>query len=1153
MNPSQQESFLTVDDLFIKETHRLPSALDPSSPQSQQRRAVLSFGGQVLRSISATNVEDDRVPSSSTSKNEATGPTKRLDIPQNDPSRYPLHPTALRLFEKYWDGNVPDHIVWVTQPKEDSSKDSMSSISSISISLDQIPEIDEQPPGIDEQPSEIDEQPPKIEEQPPKIDDQPPEINEQPSEVDDQPSEIDDQPFEIDEQPSETDEQPSEVDEPPELNEQPSEVDDQPSEIDEQPFEIDEQPSDIDDQPSEIDDQPSEIDEQPSEVDEPPEIDEQTPEITESIPESSGQKRKRTDEGSQVRAAVEDTSKDRQEVGDVIPILDSDDELQETEDWDMGVSQVFLVVDEDEEVEEKEAKEVVQVEEEEEEEEEVAEVVEVTDTDDKEEEERIRKKQRLQEPDESIHDDSVQDNSIQDNSILIQDNSTQDSSTQDNSIQDNSIQDNSIQDNSIHDNSIQDNSVQDNSAQDNSAQDNSIQDNSIQDNSIQDNSIQDISTQDDLGSSFYAPIDLSSASASASMSVSEYSESFESSISQSSNSSSSFSSIDMENDTPAKVVAVLLNDKNVQFSDMIRDRKKRNTPFKRGDYIRVTRALALYEEDMVSGQITTVTCLECPGKDTTISQVMPRERKLRLSKRDRVNKRLRGKGKAPKVRENMSTKDSRGVTPTGSVIEVESDSSEHPKDSIRSTWMAGQRITPMQQRERFQALYPLKFYVPQKTQNIFGDTVGENYLDWSRYNDIKYFSELWTGPPLEPSSQTSCMSMMSQLSGPAMSQSSMPSLTMSQSQSTSSPISPMSMSQSQSQSSQSSSQPSSQSELPPQLKLHSSLTTDLDYSISDTITRHICWITGVRRAVIRAICAECTNKYVNYGCGHNCRSGKWRLKIEMECSVTDGSTEAQIKVDDQEDIMWTLLGLQRNSLARGTAEPTADSVTGAGASTDTDDNNDITTKETTKAATATTITTSTDNNNNNRNSSDDTIDAGPFEYHGPPSQKPVDNDDCEDPKSVILKAVARRGTLSYMSYESPFPGIRGKEKPRLKLPVLRHDDYSHASSDGYVETIGADNSERAKMEEKHWYDLCALRSRRREQFLLHATKKNTSAYLSLNQKDEELRSSTVSFPNRNVFTLVRPPLVLKAVDLERIPPQVEGRVMLEYLIGSSFM
>ncbi|KAK3820152.1 MAG: hypothetical protein J3Q66DRAFT_336366 [Benniella sp.] len=625
--------------------------------------------------------------------------------------------------------------------------------------------------------------------------------------------------------------------------------------------------------------------------------------------------------------------------------------------------------------------------------------------------------------------------------------------------------------------------------------------------------------------------------------MSGYSESLEPSISQSSNSSSSLSSIDMENDPPAKVVAVLLNDKNVHFSDMIRDRKKRNTPFKRGDYIRVTRALALYEEDMVGGQITTVTCLECPGKGTTISQVMPRERKLRLSKRDRVNKRLRGKGKAPKVEENMSTKDSRGVTPTGSVIEVESDSSEHPKDNIRSsrTWMVGQRMTPIQQQERFRALYPLKFYVPQKSQNIFGDTVGDNYLDRRRYSDIKYFSELWTGPPLEAASQTSCMSMMSQLSGPAasMSQSSVPSLTMSQSQSTS-PMSSMSMSQSQLQSSQ-----SSQSELPPRLKLRPSLTTNLDYSISDTITRHICWITGVRRAVITAVCVECNVEYVNYRCWRNCRSGKWRLKIKMECSISDGSTEAQLKVDDQEDIMWTLLGLQR----RGTAEPTADSVTGAGASTATDDH-DITTKETTEAATTTTITTSTsDNNNNNRNSSDDTIDAGPFEYHGPPSQKPMDNDGCEDPKSVILKAVARRGTLSYMSYVSPFPAMQGNG-PKRKSSVL----CNHASSDGYVETIGEDNSERAKMEEKHWYDLCALGSRRREQFLLHATKTNTPAYPPLDQENVELRTTMVILPpHRNVSMHVRPPLVLKAVNVERIPPQVEARVMLEYLIGSSFM
>ncbi|CAO3574667.1 unnamed protein product [Mortierella alpina] len=75
-------------------------------------------------------------------------------------------------------------------------------------------------------------------------------------------------------------------------------------------------------------------------------------------------------------------------------------------------------------------------------------------------------------------------------------------------------------------------------------------------------------------------------------------------------------------------------------------------------------------------------------------------------------------------------------------------------------------------------------------------------------------------------------------------------------------------------------------------------------------TRHMCWLRDIRCATLRAMCAECGNSYKNLSCVFGCRSRTWRLGIRMECIVSDGTGQARMVVaDDQEDVLWTLLGL----------------------------------------------------------------------------------------------------------------------------------------------------------------------------------------------------------------------------------------------------
>ncbi|KAF9925292.1 hypothetical protein BGZ65_007843, partial [Modicella reniformis] len=240
------------------------------------------------------------------------------------------------------------------------------------------------------------------------------------------------------------------------------------------------------------------------------------------------------------------------------------------------------------------------------------------------------------------------------------------------------------------------------------------------------------------------------------------------------------------------------------------------------------------------------------------------------------------------------------------------------------------------------------------------------------------------------------------------------------------------------------------------------------------ITQHICRMTGISRALIKARCAECGEGYKNISCSlFQCHSHKWRLEIRMDCFVSDGSAEAQLDVrDGQEEIMWALLGLMRTSDTEILhANSTADA--GAGNNTSRKDGNYA----------------AQDMCEDSRRSS------------SPSSSASTILDPFQDVRNKVLRILARRGQFSFRSFTAP--SISNNRKSEAST--------SHTSGGGYVETIDQDHSQRAKEEEKLWFDICTAFSRKRKSFLLHAipNSANTLALSSSDGRDTQLRTSYI--------------------------------------------
>ncbi|KAG0306715.1 hypothetical protein BGZ99_001703, partial [Dissophora globulifera] len=213
-------------------------------------------------------------------------------------------------------------------------------------------------------------------------------------------------------------------------------------------------------------------------------------------------------------------------------------------------------------------------------------------------------------------------------------------------------------------------------------------------------------------------------------------------------------------------------------------------------------------------------------------------------------------------------------------------------------------------------------------------------------------------------------------------------------------------------------------------------------------TRHVCWLTGIRSALIRAVCASCGNDYKNLNCTFGCSPRTWQLDIRIESSVSDGTAEAQLLVlRDHEEVMWTLLGLR---------------VTTSGGT----ENN---TEQVTLTSTS---------------SSSHMMDADADASEGyRVSAQPVTPafDPHQDIKNRILRIVARRGELSFKVNTATY-GYRQSEDSMAGF---------HQAG-GYVDIMHQDRSQRAKTEEKLWMDLCTACSSKRETFLLHAMPASSS-------------------------------------------------------------
>ncbi|KAF8945036.1 hypothetical protein BGZ47_003336 [Haplosporangium gracile] len=208
----------------------------------------------------------------------------------------------------------------------------------------------------------------------------------------------------------------------------------------------------------------------------------------------------------------------------------------------------------------------------------------------------------------------------------------------------------------------------------------------------------------------------------------------------------------------------------------------------------------------------------------------------------------------------------------------------------------------------------------------------------------------------------------------------------------------------------------------------------------NTIARHICRINAIKRVQIRAVCAECENDYRSQRCMFGCSSREWRTQVEMECTIGDGTSVAELRLgSDQEDVMWTLLGLKGSSRDRSGCENGKGRATFAG-----------------------------------RRDSRDSV-TQPADPH-------------EERRNKVLRIVARRGNLTYKS--GPAPDLTASSSSMSLLPNKKKEKAKDIGKEkaaiaivpqkGHVESIDLDRSQRATTEEKLWLDTCTIRPRKQQ-------------------------------------------------------------------------
>ncbi|KAG0202020.1 hypothetical protein BGX33_009965 [Mortierella sp. NVP41] len=497
-------------------------------------------------------------------------------------------------------------------------------------------------------------------------------------------------------------------------------------------------------------------------------------------------------------------------------------------------------------------------------------------------------------------------------------------------------------------------------------------------------------------------------------------------------------------------------------------------PFKRGDLVEVTKGLML-QQGLESGRV--VTCVGISG--TAISRTSPTPQQHKRTKLSDEHRHVR---KSPIPARASTPRMARKRTRSDTIVlDDDSDgndgqksgSPEGRKRSKQDGRGTGHSPAPhfrpwSHQVNPIKEIDPLKFLVRAEG----GDEHRNLHLEAG--GSVDYISNVWCSLPLAPLSATTTSTISSPSIG----------------------------------------------------------TTDTAIGVV-TISRHICRIDAIQRVQVRAVCAECENDYKNSRCVFGCGSRKWRAQVQLECLISDGTAGVELRVSgDQEDVMWTLLGLKEtNRKDEGRME------TEVGSKEIVDDH----------------------------------------EEQSLPQVPQVHVDPHEEVRSKVLRIVARRGYLTFKS--GPAPNLtassssisdKDKDKDKVKDKVkdkgkqkatLQGGVSSITQVKGHVETLDDDRTQRATAEEKLWLDICTVHPRKQQSFVLYASTSRPAANGSTLSSSSSLSAGAVKRKAvlkkswvpiqkwKTIETLVRPPLVLWAAAAEWIRPHSETRMLLNRLLN----
>ncbi|KAG0314017.1 hypothetical protein BGZ97_009709 [Linnemannia gamsii] len=526
---------------------------------------------------------------------------------------------------------------------------------------------------------------------------------------------------------------------------------------------------------------------------------------------------------------------------------------------------------------------------------------------------------------------------------------------------------------------------------------------------------------------------------------------------------------------PTTMVAVLLD------SASCRDGSSSALPFKHGEIVEITNTLMLQQELTLSRVVSCVgiartTCYRISPSDQNMrtkfsDEQIPGRKRLMLAKESMPTN-------VPNCEKRTTTSMARKRSRSNTVV-LNDDSDdevartlESPKEKKRIREdeqdvgsLSIRLLKPWSHQAFHSQLDPLKFLArPQSDNHILDSRISRPVAG----DTVDYISNLWCSLPIAPLSTTTIPTT------------------------------------------------------PPTSNGTANLTTR-----SDTITRHICRVNTIQRVQIRAICDECENDYKSQICTFGCSSRKWRTQVQMECTIGDGTSVAELRLgSDQEAVMWTLLGLKESSRDRQGCEIRTGSTTTSAEGREGTDAVEVV----------------------------ETRTADPY----------------EDLRNKVLRIVARRGDLTYKagpatdlpasSTSKSLPPNKSKENEKAKGKGKVKEKASDviAQQKGHVESVDQDQSQRATTEEKLWLDICTVRLRKQQSFVLSATTSTLAANgstpsLPLSgeavKRRVVLKKSWVQIQKwRTVETLVRPPLVLWALAAECIRPYSETKMLLGRLL-----